>query len=39
MTDTLYFLLGCNLALDIGILIFLVIIWMRMDGDDGADDV
>ena len=39
MTDPLYFLLGCSLALQIGILLFLVIIWLRVDGDDGAEDV
>lgn len=39
MTDPLYFMLGCNLALQIGILVFMVVLWLRIDGCDGSDDV
>ncbi len=39
MTDPLYLLLGLILAENTGILIFLCIMWLRIDGDEGQEHV
>ena len=39
MNDPLYLLLGLSLAMHIGTLAFLCVIWLRMGGDDGEEHV